>query len=396
MTFIASVVVGFFFTYVATFFLVALGRAFQLWRVLPERTVLVYTFFGKVVGQGGRTRAFLPDHALRPEGAALSVLRQGLHGPHRHPAGLPAQPAGQFEEGAPMGVGIWFEMFVRDPKAYLFQNSDPLGSLKANVATAIVKQLSNLKLDVLLENRDALSRKVREEVTPTSAQWGFGLGSTYIRKVAFRDRGMINEIQRKVVNRLRQGHRRDAAGRRERGRDHPFRSRQKGIPAPRPGPGRASAGRRRGPRSDPAAARSRHRPLRAARHPVHAEEPRQDHPRHGRRVARAAAEQLTSIHANSGEGLATEATKGANPVSGSFFATSALFVAKNPVVRTPDRNQSLCMIIELTPVDLEQSSPSLQKFFREEFEQELSEMKARFLLEYFLKEVGPVRVYKRA
>jgi regulator of protease activity HflC (stomatin/prohibitin superfamily) len=95
-------------------------------------------------------------------------------------------------------------MFVRDPKAYLFQNSDPMGSLKANVATAVVKQLSNLKLDVLLENRDALSRKVREEVTPTSSQWGFSLGSTYIRKVAFRDAGMINEIQRKVVNRLRQ------------------------------------------------------------------------------------------------------------------------------------------------------------------------------------------------
>lgn len=47
------------------------------------------------------------------------------------------------------------------------------------------------------------------------------------------------------------------------------------------------------------------------------------------------------------------------------------------------------MIIELTPVELEQVIPSLQKFFREEFEQELSEMKARFLLEYFLKEVGP-------
>jgi len=67
-----------------------------------------------------------------------------------------------------------------------------------------VKQLSNLKLDVLLENRDALSRKVREEVSPTSSQWGFNLGSTYIRKVAFRDKGMIGEIQRKVVNRLRQ------------------------------------------------------------------------------------------------------------------------------------------------------------------------------------------------
>jgi regulator of protease activity HflC (stomatin/prohibitin superfamily) len=108
------------------------------------------------------------------------------------------------EEGAPMGVGIWFEMFVNNPEAYLFQNSNPIGSLKANVATAVVKQLSNLRLEVLLENRDALSRKVREEVSPTSSQWGFNLGSTYIRKVAFRDRGMIAEIQRKVVNRLRQ------------------------------------------------------------------------------------------------------------------------------------------------------------------------------------------------
>jgi regulator of protease activity HflC (stomatin/prohibitin superfamily) len=79
-----------------------------------------------------------------------------------------------------------------------------MGSLKANVATAVVKQLSNLKLEVLLENRDALSKRVREEVSPTSAKWGFHLGSTYIRKVAFRDRGMIVEIQRKVVNRLRQ------------------------------------------------------------------------------------------------------------------------------------------------------------------------------------------------
>lgn len=103
-----------------------------------------------------------------------------------------------------MGVGVWFEMFVNDPGAFLFRNSDPMGSLKANVATAVVKQLSNLKLDVLLEDRDALSRKVREEVSPTSTQWGFALGSTYIRKVAFRDKGMINEIQRKVVNRLRQ------------------------------------------------------------------------------------------------------------------------------------------------------------------------------------------------
>ncbi len=204
MTFIVAVVVGFFFTFIGTFFLVALGRAFQLWRVLPERTVLVYTFFGKVVGQVEEPGLFFPIAHFGPKallfpffGKAYTV-RTAFH-----QAYLRNQLVNS-EEGAPMGVGIWFEMYVKDPKAYLFRNSDPLGSLKANVATAVVKQLSNLKLDVLLENRDALSRKVREEVTPTSAQWGFSLGSTYIRKVAFRDQGMIHEIQRKVVNRLRQ------------------------------------------------------------------------------------------------------------------------------------------------------------------------------------------------
>ena len=103
-----------------------------------------------------------------------------------------------------MGVGIWYEMFVKNPAAFLFQNSDPNGSLRANVATAVSKQLSNLKLETLLEDRDALSHRVREEVSPTSSKWGYQLGSTYIRKVAFRDKGMILEIERKVVNRLRQ------------------------------------------------------------------------------------------------------------------------------------------------------------------------------------------------
>jgi regulator of protease activity HflC (stomatin/prohibitin superfamily) len=202
--FLISIGFGFIGTFVTASFLVGLGRMFQLWRVLPERTVIVYTFFGKVVGQVEEPGLFFPIMHFGPKallfpffGKAYTV-RTVIH-----QAYLRNQLVNS-EEGAPMGVGIWFEMYVNNPKAYLFQNSDPMGSLKANVATAVVKQLSNLKLEVLLENRDALSRKVREEVSPTSSQWGFHLGSTYIRKVAFRDRGMINEIQRKVVNRLRQ------------------------------------------------------------------------------------------------------------------------------------------------------------------------------------------------
>src|SRR5262249_46507533 len=37
-----------------------------------------------------------------------------------------------------------------------------------------------------------------------SQAWGYQLGSVYIRKVHFRDAGMIKQIEEKVVNRLRQ------------------------------------------------------------------------------------------------------------------------------------------------------------------------------------------------
>lgn len=47
------------------------------------------------------------------------------------------------------------------------------------------------------------------------------------------------------------------------------------------------------------------------------------------------------------------------------------------------------MAIELTKEETERLIPSLQKFFREELEQDLSEMRAKFLLSYFLKEIAP-------
>ena len=52
------------------------------------------------------------------------------------------------------------------------------------------------------------------------------------------------------------------------------------------------------------------------------------------------------------------------------------------------------MAIELTPAEITEIIPSLQKYFREEFEQELSEMRARFLLEYFQKEIAPLAYNK--
>jgi hypothetical protein len=56
----------------------------------------------------------------------------------------------------------------------------------------------------MLVDRHPMSRTVREEVTPKSNEWGYKLGSIYIRKVHFRDPEMIRQIESKVVNRLRQ------------------------------------------------------------------------------------------------------------------------------------------------------------------------------------------------
>jgi len=172
--------------------------------IVPERRCYVYMLFGKVVGiidQPGLHflpmlmgwRAFIV-HWL---GGRL-ILDMRLDQEY-----LRSQPVNS-EEGAPMGIGIWYEMFVSDPVAYLFKNTDPAGSLAANVSNSTVRCLSNLPLGQMLVNRHAMSATVREEVSPQSHEWGYKLGSVYIRKVHFRDVGMIAQIESKVVNRLRQ------------------------------------------------------------------------------------------------------------------------------------------------------------------------------------------------
>ena len=47
------------------------------------------------------------------------------------------------------------------------------------------------------------------------------------------------------------------------------------------------------------------------------------------------------------------------------------------------------MAIELTKQEIADVIPSIQKFFREELDEELSEMRAGFLLNYVMKEIAP-------
>jgi regulator of protease activity HflC (stomatin/prohibitin superfamily) len=182
----------------------ALCRAMGLYTIVQERQCKVYVLFGKVA------------LILNEPGLHFLLLKLGWKAPLIGWLGrchvldlrldqeyLRSQPVNS-EEGAPMGIGIWYEMFVSDAVSYLFKNADPRGSLSANVSNSTVRCLSNMKLEAMLENRHAMSQTVRAEVSPKSHEWGYQLGSVYIRKVHFRDANMIKQIEEKVVNRLRQ------------------------------------------------------------------------------------------------------------------------------------------------------------------------------------------------
>jgi regulator of protease activity HflC (stomatin/prohibitin superfamily) len=179
-------------------------RLFGLYTIVEERQCKVYMLFGKVVA------------VIDEPGLHFLIFKLGLKAPLVNFLGkchtldlrldqeyIRSTPVNS-EEGAPMGIGVWYEMFISDPVAYLFKNADPRGSLAANVGNSTVRCLSNMKLSDMLQNRHPMSATVRAEVSPQSQEWGYSLGSTYIRKVHFRDAGMIKQIEEKVVNRLRQ------------------------------------------------------------------------------------------------------------------------------------------------------------------------------------------------
>ncbi len=184
--------------------LLGLLRILGLYVIVNEGECLVYVLFGKVVGH------------LREPGLRLLPLELGwrafiinfLGSCHRldmrldqqYLRGLPVNS----EEGAPIGMGVWYEMYISNPVDYLFKNADPQGSLAANVSNAVVRCLSNMPLAELLGVRHGMSRLVRSEVSPKSHEWGYKLGSVYIRKVHFRDVQLTRQIEQKVVNRLRQ------------------------------------------------------------------------------------------------------------------------------------------------------------------------------------------------
>jgi len=197
-----------FFTFVGCFIalpiLLFLLRQFGFYVIVEERQAIVYVLFGKVRLILTEPGLQFPVQSLSWRALIINFVGQvqtiDLRLDQEYYRATPVNS----EEGAPMAIGIWYEMWIDDPVAYLFKNADPRGSLRTNVGNATVRNLNNLKLANMLEDRHAMSALVREDVGAKSTEWGYAMGSVYVRKVHFRDETMIQQIEEKVVNRLRQ------------------------------------------------------------------------------------------------------------------------------------------------------------------------------------------------
>ncbi|MDA9779088.1 SPFH domain-containing protein, partial [Rubripirellula sp.] len=182
--------------------LMQLAKIFGLFVCVRECEAQVYTLFGKVIGTLDQAGLAFPISHFGPRAMLVPFFgkRYSVNTALRQHY-LRGQMVNS-EEGTPMGVGIWYEMRVKDPVSYLFTNANPDGSLQANVTSSTISTLSNLEMEMMLEDRHSLSRTVRQTVSPLSEQWGYQLGSVYIRKVEFTDEQMVHNITDKVVKRL--------------------------------------------------------------------------------------------------------------------------------------------------------------------------------------------------
>ena len=106
-------------------------RSLGIYAVVKECESQVFTLFGRVLGTIDDPGLRFPLLRFGPKAILIPFFGK------RHVVDTKLRQhylRGQMinsEEGTPMGVGIWYEMQVNDPVAYLFANTNPEGSLEA-------------------------------------------------------------------------------------------------------------------------------------------------------------------------------------------------------------------------------------------------------------------------
>ncbi len=180
------------------------GRLFGVYTIVRERRCHVYVFFGKVVE---------------------IIDEPGLHF---------LWPLMDWKAFVVNWLGKCYVLDMRLDQVYLRSapvNSEEGAPMESESGTKCLSAILSLiysriwiREDRCRQRRELLHRALPQQssigthdgksswyechgsrrVSPTSDEWGYRLGSVYIRKVHFRDKEMIRQIESKVVNRLRQ------------------------------------------------------------------------------------------------------------------------------------------------------------------------------------------------
>ncbi len=204
MPIIGAVVLTTVFCFIAENFFFGFFKLIGVYAIVGENEARVYVLFGNVLGVIKEPGLHFLWPKLGPGALIVNLFGQCHMRDFRLDQEYVRSNPVNSEEGAPMGIGVWYEMVINDPVAHVFKNTDPRGSLRANVSNSTVRCLSNMKLAGMLENRHTMSKIVRDQIFNIAGEYGYQVGSVYIRKVHFRDKGMVKQIEEKVVNRLRQ------------------------------------------------------------------------------------------------------------------------------------------------------------------------------------------------
>src|SRR5580700_11625512 len=132
MIFIAAFIITFIVSIVALPFFLGWLRIISFYTTVNEGRCKVYVLFGKVLGVVNEPGLHLLWLSLGPQAAFVRFFGRVYEIDFRlDQEYLRSNPVNS-EEGTPMGVGVWYEMRIKEPVDFIFKNVDPGGSLRAN------------------------------------------------------------------------------------------------------------------------------------------------------------------------------------------------------------------------------------------------------------------------
>ena len=143
MTTLVTAFVTFILAFLIVPIVLGIARMFGLYAIVTEGTCHVYVLFGKVAAVLTEPGLYFLPLKMGPAAFIINFAgRRQVLDMRLDQVYLRSQAVNS-EEGAPMGIGIWYEMYISDPVSFLFKNTDPRGSAFLNIyATGSLTNIS--------------------------------------------------------------------------------------------------------------------------------------------------------------------------------------------------------------------------------------------------------------